>query len=149
MAGHETDMTDFYVDLPETPPVDDSSLYLELLEIYNAIQKIVKEINTLSDADSVSAEVLSSDYTITSGKAILLTDATAADITITIPADVIAAEGLDLKVKQIAGLNDTIIECTGGIPIEGAANISLALLEAVTLVNQSDNTAVWIISAQI
>lgn len=128
--------------VPET--IEDEATYKELLDIHNAIEILLTYVET-NLANDRAFILVTGDYTVLTTDRLILVDATAADVTITMypTADGI---GLTHEIKQIAGDNETLII---GDPVDvsnsvGAIDSDLAgiiidLLEAIPLKNDGSN----------
>lgn len=123
----------------------DQILYVELLDLHNAIESLLTYVE-LFLAQQRGFILVNADYLVKITDGLILVDTTAGDITITMYP---ASEGIGYshQVKQIIGDNETlVIGSLVGVAVEpiddDVGGITLDLLEAIPLKN--DGFKWWI-----
>lgn len=136
--------------LGNIPQVEDEEIYSALLDLHNAIEIL---LTSSDDGDATftayitkqrNVTIVTGDYTVKVTDGLILTDTTAADITITMhPTS--EGPGYEYDIKQIAGDNETLIVGDGGEEVDDdAGGITIDLYEAIPLKADDTNSKWWI-----
>jgi hypothetical protein len=126
--------SDLDLRLAHLPIVEDAEIYTALVDIHNAL-------DTLLTAIGYRIHTVTSAYTIVDTDGTVLVDASSGAVTATLPSAV-GIQGKKFIVKCVDATNIATLDGDGSETIDGAANITLALWEVVTV--QSDG-ANWLI----
>lgn len=133
------------LNLGHVPQVDDPILYQALLDIHNAIESLVTGTEASSGGSVRSTVTLTAgpSYLVLASDGIILTDTTAGNITVTLPATDVSTIGRTYEIKQIKGDNETLVIGDGTDPVDDdVTGITIDLLEAIAVKN--DGTKWWL-----
>jgi len=126
--------------LTKTPTINDSRLYREFLDVYNAIQVIYRFLKELTERNNSIIFVLDDNLVITSGNNQIFTRADSSDCNIILPSPA-SMIGLPIKIRQLSGTNDTNVTCSTGANVNGVTSSTIATGQFFTYA--SDGTEYW------